>query len=784
MLGVLLGWIPQGVAYAQDEGAKRIVVTMPRMPPTRTFCTFERDGESVTFEWDPLRPGSLKREAVFTTGNGGVTGSCYLEPARLGSKGETNYTWEYLGLGSIQDCTAGKPLAPDAAEAGLCFQDTATGTKDTLPHPFATVQWDALRALPLTVEVDDKGQTPQGPPTSEPRLTTEVLNQAPLGTPSRLFSASAESIAEDAAKAVTEVLVERARTKGLRLLTTQIQDLFCERLATKLPESVPIGETAPDSAAETPRLVFPRTCDLVTTARLEDLSGMGERLTQALQEDLAVAALDCVVGPCRFGQNIPGNWAALAPVLRQSTATAVAFARRDDARARAATRALIATLLETDWLMPTCDRSGTNGASCDQRANVLKALRYLSAASVSCFRSGRCDPARIEDMLKRPGRYFTIDAPSGKAIAETLGWWPGSASFVSTTVRVLEGKDFGSEADRVQSTLGLLFDAAALFIVATESGDKTNIPEMLAGLSVEYRRPPTSLSPAPDVYGRLATLSLLRRVLEGTVRRDLTEVAASATTLLAMLDKSSRCDGPELDDDDEEVDAPSGQAGSTSAKVKVKVVRCDDAWTSEHLRQAARIASALGAYLATYDGPKSLSDADRAARHEARKAALASLIDEATDRSRRKGDTIISVGSDLFASYVTSPFGGEFQPSLTLGVAVDHTFSCGAGLHAAVAPINLGAYAGTTIDPAEGRADGYREPEPTSALGFFSDLGITYLVESADVLVFVGGAVGHADVGSQPLSSPRADGSTEEDVGGFWYGGVALGLSMPLYDLN
>lgn len=88
--------LSKGVLAQASTGPAEVELSLSKMPPTRTWCVVEttqepHTGEYVTFEWDPLSPGPLKRRARLPGTDFQV--SCSAEPARHAIESNCDYAW-------------------------------------------------------------------------------------------------------------------------------------------------------------------------------------------------------------------------------------------------------------------------------------------------------------------------------------------------------------------------------------------------------------------------------------------------------------------------------------------------------------------------------------------------------------------------------------------------------------------------------------------------------------------------------------------------------------------
>jgi hypothetical protein len=203
--------------------------------------------------------------------------------------------------------------------------------------------------------------------------------------------------------------------------------------------------------------------------------------------------------------------------------------------------------------------------------------------------------------------------------------------------------------------------------------------------------------------------------------------------------------------------------------------------------RAKQILATLGSLMSSSSTGRPPTDDERKARREARKQAIEAVINAQTDRGNRLDEPIFSIGSTLGPSIGASWVNGHspaLNPDLTffplmatLGVALDYHGLRGVGVHAELAPINLGGYAafgGGKGD--DGKLGSLYTPRP-GPLDFIAPtalLGLSYVATESDV-IFTG------DLAVSYL--PELEGKEGRHRGSI-YAGILLGVYVPLLDFN
>jgi hypothetical protein len=438
---------------------QRVRVLLPKMPPTRTRCSFDAsDGtDSVTFEWDPLSPRGLAREATLAKGKYHV--SCSTEAARHAIQHETNYAWTFhRGAWTDQDPKKGGTLAfCDPAVSGptkLCTETDA--------QTLATVTVEDRRQL--------AGATGRNLLTSAPGLP--VLGPAP-----RAFGALSDEALNEAFQVIAEVVVEQAKSKGMKLVTAKLTALLCDTLVIdkKLP-------------------ALPRTCDAVRSIRLEDLTSTGRQLLDAFVEDLVRATLGAALdAPCKTEQL--GTSCDKLVKIALDAAVSAALGREEKLRS-AGHRVLFA-------MMDVMAESG--------RPELQLAGRIVQECS-----GAPCDAARIQRMIADPAGYFNLGVVNADNLRTKVKEWPEMSAFVSSALRLASPSASVTETAQLRAAIELLFDVVER-VADVKPGSYTTVAN-----SDSVQKPTKKEEWIP----------LARQLLLGAVERDLGKLAVPATRML------------------------------------------------------------------------------------------------------------------------------------------------------------------------------------------------------------------------------------------------------------
>ena len=364
-------------------------------------------------------------------------------------------------------------------------------------------------------------------------------------------------------------------------------------------------------------------------------------------------------------------------------------------------------------------------------------LQLVFAALAQCGQNSTCTAADVLPILQNPHEHFT---PFSAGL-ESLCWqagrfvdvarvWPDLDVFASRALAVLAPAASTSDAEVVSEAVALFFDAAERLHCNKRPSDCAGEPafEKLQGV---------------------------RGVVEAMIARDVSAVLLQSGRLFAL-----HLDCQEKDE------------------------RCKK--SLEKLRRATALIGAVTAYAATFDDEKQGEEAAKAAR-EARKQAIESLIDTATDRGGRGGEWISSIGAnvgftvfgrrhvrgdegDLSEVHSMSP-----QLQLPMGLVLQklpgHPEKVGTGVHFQLSLIDLGQFVATD----EGEVD---EIAPADFVMLGGQLGV---IIGKPTMPFVIGL--DARWSPTQFAQEMAGAEGTEKAGAFSFG-LFASYYVPFFDLN
>ncbi|MFO0591659.1 MAG: hypothetical protein U0441_29200 [Polyangiaceae bacterium] len=447
---------------------KRVVITLPQMPPTRTYCTFDEKGgnESVTVDWDPLAPRSLVRSV--TLGGDDYQISCHSEPARQALDAEVDFSWRFIEKFEQPN---------DSTPGALHFCDPRANTTRK------ECSGDNVSAEIKILEKRSSGN----------RGGLSVAGFAPvpaLGTAQRAFGGLSDEALNELFQVIAEVVVERAQSKGLKIAQDKLQQLLCKELVQLVDKS------------EVPLL--PRTCDAVRAVRLEDLAGTGRQLLDSLTTDLVTAALKKVVEEKQLAaKTIPPK--LITTLVKTIEASLDAAMGRQERLPGAAARLLIS-------IGEALDDQGFT----DDQKNAKNALQVAFLILEECHGSARCDATRIERLATKPGDYFG-------GVSQVS--WPALSSFVTTGLRILSPPAGTTELEQLRGAVGLVMDTLDLLTLQSQDtlsifNYKTTLGTDSEGIIVGVKGDSAT------------TARLIRDLLQAAVQQDLSKVVTAAVRLI------------------------------------------------------------------------------------------------------------------------------------------------------------------------------------------------------------------------------------------------------------
>ena len=571
----------------------------------------------------------------------------------------------------------------------------------------------------------------------------------------------APAIVTDTLSLLTEIAVERAKAGAMRVLKKRFVEPLCgadnsENGGVRLKDLV---SGAPDGRA------FPRTCDVLESLRLEDLLASGKALLTAVRDDLRYSFAPALVQVTMEQKlKLPAGVAqavlaiANAAIDRGSfdgiaaQAAIEAFGRTAWQHAMQSARIYIKQL-EPEYLISF---NGILDINCniEKVKNNNESIVYKDSDINNCINSINEFINKLENN-KYPEAINNLDINS--PISKLIGNACRARLAVAVTKRCSGGGC-----------------STAAIIDHLSSPSKTFLPDQDLPWSLcwtrdgKYRTGTKTTEEIGQVI--LQGLELIAPVVDGRGP----ERAKAAIRLVAKLISVASGDAPPrnleafteiavaLVDEDYAT-----ALGRLVGLLKECTERGSDKWTKlSHLRKLSSLLGAVASYTSVYRATK--DEAPEAAR-KARKQALESIIDGATDRTGREEEWVTSIGSNVGFSFTASNewLGlDDFEPGIRvpLGIATEYLPSSrglvGVRLGAQVADLGQFVHRGTD--------DKVEEIE-------WAD----FVAPGVEAGMLLGKSVNLSLHVSYAPSVPKT-----MDTDGVWRVGLSLGYYVPFFDLN
>jgi len=640
--------------------AIRALLRMPKEPPSRTICVFDAPSgnDSTSLTWDPMHPGSLIRSTTLQSGVRYKV-ACTSEALRPITNADKNCAWSFTPadvtpatkLRELIAISPGncEPKDEDVKQAEITWQAVPKLAGVTMNVPSHASNTSTQLEVSSFSPIGDAARFDAVGPTSTPRLRT--------------LSGVEEQAVHDLLQTVADILVERVKAAGLRVVQAQLRELFCTELRLK---------------SGSPPLL-PRTCQVIAGLKLDDLAASAQSLVTAFASDLLARAFAARFNLVKEQPAPPGPPKPAVPSIAVQRAVSAAMsilARRYDDAHGSALGVLVAlgedsqTVNAAVTTPPSCE---TLTPDCGKRL-VRAALWFVD----QCHRTRTCDAAHIRFMANNLDRYFE----GGENIDAALKrHWPTFDDFVIKAEQVLSPGPSATEAD--QLVAAVMVTAEALEKIQGHACDPRSLDKITQSPSMQWDE-----LPGFD-EGSCFELGLFREALDASMHVDLPRLAVAAIPLINARHHHNISD--------------------------------------KKLLRVAEMAGSLGLFMNTNVSGTKPTEQELKDRKEARKAAIERFIDANTSREHRRGTAILSVGGALgvlqpFADYELGVAG-----MLGLALDASAPASWGStiskfGIQIQLMPINLGAYLRRTsqnkehvVTPAIGDV---ASPSATAAITF------------------------------------------------------------------
>ncbi len=547
-------------------------------------------------------------------------------------------------------------------------------------------------------------------------------------------------IADELFGTIVEIAVERAKRQGLVVVHRKIEDGVCN-----FPR--PADFAAPDP-------LLPDTCAFVRSTDMLALLAQARALRVSLTSDITRAAAT------EFSAHF-NDLPAVRNVIVASTALVRRFAMQPGFEPGPDDVAPIAeAFLNAEWarmengravsLLPvTKELAAVETALSSARVYVL--ARELRAGAVVDY-NRRLDAARQKDEPPPPQpKVLAGDAGVQSVLQGQIVRCVkvhGAALCPTVLLELLDWTNLAVRAFSEMKGGGTAESPRAPDFKEALRVTATLVLDVLRDVQ-QTRLAPGGTGPDPDRQKRLVVINWTRTVLLAAIDADMPHLISALATLAR-----------------DSLIAP-----------------CTSDECADRTKTAALLSGIAAYSLAYADGPANATEAEKLqflqAQRTARKEALESIIDAATDRRNRGGDRVWSLATAVGAVFPVLPQGegtpGTFQNTLQLqvpmGVAWQRLpgkgWKGGFPFHLMFTFLDLGNY--VTKDRSTNESPDWRAM-------FFPGLqaGIPLSRSPSNFFVF-GGSVSY---------SPRFSTTSSSNVRSAWHCGLFTSFFLPLWDLN
>lgn len=813
----------EGPELDVPAGHLPVVVTLARQPPARAVVSLAGDnGASYPLVFDPATDDPLRRTVTVPAGHYRVTYSgaalnlpgadkqpprrleqraCWTDRSRVAGKATVALVelgdddpkppplltvTVSLGGPTCQepvkaavDCLAKAP----ACDGGNCSKrDTARAACAAVPATCDPLVGAADERLPATADLGVGGDARAfGLDTAIPAAVTEVL------------------------QLLAEIALDKAKAEALRAFKKEVVSRVCEDLT---PQVFGGAGTAP---------LLPATCGQLENLRLADLGGSAPGLLAALRQDLAAVVVPQLVARLHVDAD-PATARFLALVASRAAADGLSL---DEVRlalvglaadqATAAVTALPGDAVIRHALLRAVVAVAARCTSqpCSA-ADVLDALRAQIAPGGDL--AGAARRLLAEHLLDLAERALLVDS-TAKALtpeirAAAAKAWAAARSTLIDAVAAVDATAPDQLAGALADALAATLTGEAATAVKAAGADKALTSAVQRWIAANTSLTAGAAARVTALVGALpdlaAAVARARAILAGPAAASPRAQAAEVVALVLDLVVATRCHGSDTDGDqrcrtevgavrDTVLGALDGDylraLGGVATGLRL-------AGTALAPRKALELVGSIMSYLDTYRATKDLPEDQQRAR---RKQALEALIAAATDRSGRRGDTIISLSTSVgfvggYRNLVHSRRAdgtGDVATDLVLpiGFSVVKTFARGWTRWACIPRPNYAHFSvgdlGRFVSPPGSSSEQVRQWSDFVALGFQGGWAVGLQVP----FVF-GVEVSFApqlryqyDVEVDGTATTPAQHYTTATEGMF-RAGVFVGFNVPLFDLN
>lgn len=700
----------------------RVAIQLSNPPSGRLRVSFDaKSGLHQEADWDPAVSSQLLRFVVLEKGLWTV--SVVADPFP--------YT-QQLGVVVIQ--TRFDELRSDGAERAKIegtYVALAAAASTPISDPKALPTWPRPT---LTFDCNVSKTSME----SQQFATSITVNNNGL----RGFGV-APTFVTDTLSILAEIAMERAKSGALRLVKKRIVDPFCSKNQEKP------GVTLRRLRLGGDELAFPRTCVLLDGLRLEDIMASGRALLNGLRDDLRYTIVPAAIAKLGGGGAAGSLLQSMMVVLN----TAIDRGGFDGLEAQL----LLDAVGNFKDMAPTLDAS--------MKQALLDGLKNDSTAL-----------ANVTTLADKPFGEWVLSAAESKPIVDEVHKVPALRKLIAHACQAR----LAIAVIKRCSAGGCNVSQIAQELSAPESVFEVDDKLPFAVCWSNQRYLPLEGTSAKVQQFVVEGLKLLAPVADAQ-GKDRAKAAVRLTVQLAKLWRGGDSTAADRLDAFSEtaialIDEDYGTA-ITRALAILTAAPCSQ--LPGELTKMTQLLGAVAAYAAVY---RSTKEEDPKAAHEARKKALLSIIDSATDRETREDDWITSLGSNVGLSATWStPFRDSWEPEIAPSVRLplalraewfpEHGEWWG-GWHVAVQVADLGQFVRRDSDGELGDVHWADFVSPGIEVGYnLAGLGDRAL--NVSLHLAYAPALEQAEVNA--MGNPKD---------GAWRFGVALSYYVPFFDFN
>lgn len=276
MLGLLLVLLAPASAYAAEKSGYELATSVVRVhlseqPITKIRVSFDHArGDHVEVDFDPARQDGLVRVIALKKyqPEGDWHVSFVADPIVLSAGSTTRFI-----RGTVEPNAHGMSVPGGRWERAYTLSLRDAFDKPSAPTP------PAPAAKPLAAYTIVVALNPDDVTGARPQISAHAT--LPPSPANGLRSAEAPAVVEELLRTLAEVAIDRARSRGIAYLTTELRKVLCDVLVWSPPLA-----RALQWPEDTTGPLLPRTCRAFENIRLEELGATARTLYPELLADL------------------------------------------------------------------------------------------------------------------------------------------------------------------------------------------------------------------------------------------------------------------------------------------------------------------------------------------------------------------------------------------------------------------------------------------------------------------------------------------------------------------